>query len=181
MFKALRNLTTRTSGRIRAQDIDLRTLYNLRMPNGDYVPGRIIEAHRLRERRWNDGIPYVSTETEPSRSEQRVVGLLAVADRTVGAGSRDHLEALRQIPLLVLADDPDQAHDALFSFQEELSRLGPETRLGNRVIQPRTFMRDLTVVDPRRIRPLTDRHVADHGARVLCAWEPLAAAGGVAE
>ncbi|MFF3787158.1 hypothetical protein [Streptomyces sp. NPDC001933] len=149
MLKALRDLTIRMSrGRILDQDIDVHSLYSLRMPNGNYAPGRILETHRLWERRWNDGIPYVSTQTEPSRSESRVVGLLAIADRTIGAGCPDHLEPLLQIPLLVLADDPDQARQDLISFQEEMSRLG------NLVAQPQSSMRNITVADPHRIRRL---------------------------
>ncbi|MGW2109409.1 hypothetical protein [Streptomyces sp. NPDC001948] len=154
MLKALRDVTVRMSGRIPEQDIDLRTLYSLRMPNGNYNPGRILETHRLWERRWNDTTPYVSTETKPSRTKHRVVGLLAVADHTEGAGSPDHLEALLQVPLLVLVDDPDQARQGLISFQEEMSRLGPEERVGGLVFQSRTFMRNITVADPHRIRPL---------------------------
>ncbi|TSB32011.1 hypothetical protein [Streptomyces benahoarensis] len=150
----LRNLIVRMPGRIPAQGIDLRALYSLRMPNGDYAPGRILETHRLWERRWNDGIPYVSTETEPSRTEYRVVGFLAVADRTVGAGRPGHLEALLEVPRLVLVDDPGEARQALITFHDEMSRIGPERRLGDLTIQPRTFMRDITVVDPHRIRSL---------------------------
>ncbi|GAA0464318.1 hypothetical protein ACFQ2B_40780 [Streptomyces stramineus] len=155
MFKALRTLAVRRPSRIPLQNVDLHTLYNLRMPNGDYAPGRLLETHRLWERRWDDGIPYVSAETRPSRTEQRVVGLLAVADRTVGAGRADHLEALRQVPQLVLVDDPNAARQGLITFQEEMSHLGPERQLGHLVLQPRTFMRTITVIDPHRIRPLT--------------------------
>ncbi|MFB7836246.1 hypothetical protein [Streptomyces sp. NPDC056056] len=153
MFKPLRDLTTRWRW-LPAQDIDLRTLYSLRVPNDDYAPGRILETHRLWERRWDDATPYVSRETRPRRAKDRVVGFLAVTDRTVAAGHPDHLEALLCVPPLVLVDDPDQARQGLISFQEEMSRLGPAERHGGLVIQPRTFMRSITVIDPHRIRPL---------------------------
>ncbi|MFF8617101.1 hypothetical protein [Streptomyces sp. NPDC015350] len=73
-------------GSIPAQDIDPRTLYSLRVPNDDYAPGRILETHRLWERRWDDATPYLSRETCPCRAQDRVVGFLAVTDRTVAAG-----------------------------------------------------------------------------------------------
>ncbi|KAB7835548.1 hypothetical protein [Streptomyces mobaraensis] len=153
MIKNLRTLIGR-SARISADDIDVHALYSLRMPNGDYAPGRILETHRLWERRLTDGIPYVSTETRPSRAEDRVVGFLAVADRTIDAGRPDHLEALRQVPQLVLADDPDEARRAVAPFAEEMSHHGEAKPLGSATFQPMTFMRQITVAAPCRIRKL---------------------------
>ncbi|MEJ8654769.1 hypothetical protein WKI65_43725 [Streptomyces sp. MS1.AVA.3] len=150
----IRSVIGRMRGGSPVEQIDTKSLYTVRVPNGDYVPGRILETHRLWERRWNDAVPRVSTEPKPSRTKGRVVGLLAVADRTVGRGRPDHLEALRQVPQLLLSSDPQEAERAVAGFFDELSRHGEPGRLGEWSVQALAVIRNVTVIDPRSIRPL---------------------------
>lgn len=141
-------------GRVRGEDVDLRTLYEVRGPNGNRLPGRILETHRLWELPWSGGVPFVSDSPRPLRERTRVVGFLAIADYTVGAGSEEHLQLLREAPTLVLVDDPGQARAGLEAYSEEMSRLGEPDHLGGWTVQARTFIRRVTVVDPYAIRPL---------------------------
>ncbi|MFF4337482.1 hypothetical protein [[Kitasatospora] papulosa] len=135
--------------------LDLGATYLLRMPNDGFAPGRVLETHRLWELRIGDPVPHVSTEQVPSRSESRVVGYLAIADRTVGAGSPENLEILSLTPRLVLSDDPDHARRAVVALDDEFSRAGDPVRVGNHNMQARTFVRRPTVIDPNSIRRLS--------------------------
>jgi hypothetical protein len=64
------------------QDVNPYALYVARMPNGDYVQARIVETHRLWERHVDALLPNVFTLVAPHRTDRRVVGYLALADRT---------------------------------------------------------------------------------------------------
>ncbi|MEU9056538.1 hypothetical protein AB0D37_40155 [Streptomyces sp. NPDC048384] len=150
----LQQLTGRLARGIAASSIDPRALYSVLVPRGDYVPGRILETHRLWERRWNDPLPYVSQATRPIKSDARTVGFLTIADYSVGAGAPEHLQLLREAPSIVLSDDPAEARRALAAYVEETSRQGESKNLGGWVFQARSFVRLVTVADPYRVRPL---------------------------
>lgn len=134
----------------------MNAVYFVRLPDGGLAPGRVLETHRLWERRRHDALPHVSADLTPSRTETRVVGLLAIADRSMRGGLPEHLEALRQARRLVLADDPDEARHGLMTYEEELMGLR-EPDLDDRTLRSRMRARQITVIDPDRLRPMPER------------------------
>lgn len=154
----LKRLAGRLRGGIPLDSIDMHTLYTVRAPNGALCPGRVLETHRL----WEfslDGLSPAPLAT-PMRSRWRVLGLLAITNRTISPAPSD-VARLVTFGRPVLSDDPGDARRALAMWQEELSRTGMDSvRLDDEfILQPRTFAYELSVVDPYRVlryRPPVD-------------------------
>jgi len=119
---------------VQPEDTNPCTLYLLRAPNGELVPGRVLETHRLWELRFAGPLPRVSIERAVSNTADRVIGYLALADRISCPrdGQRDHLECpicpglrkrrelLLQAPCAYLSEDPGEASSQLLAYHQGL-------------------------------------------------------------
>ncbi|MGW6790736.1 hypothetical protein [Streptomyces chartreusis] len=149
----LHRLAGRLRGGIPLESLDMHTLYTVRVPNGALCPGRILELDRLWEVTLRT-LPSPSRATRPIRDRGRIVGLLAVANRTVAPAPAD-VARLLDLGRPVVPDDPEAALRAMNVWQKELSTTGMEAvqLTPHHSLQGQTFAYQLTVADPYRVLP----------------------------